>query len=182
MVHICCAPCFSYPHKKLTEDGHDVVGYFYNPNIHPYQEFQRRLHCVQRYSALKPVEIIYDTKYDLESFLRGVLDYIDQDKKRCEFCIRLRLEAAAKAAADSGHDFDAFTTTLLESKYQPHELIRDIGNELGKKYGIEFYYEDFRTGWKESINLSKELELYRQKYCGCIFSEMEWYKKDKDVR
>ncbi len=179
LVHICCAPCFTYPHKKLAEDGHEVVGLFYNPNIHPYQEYQKRLHCVQRYSALKPVEIIYNTEYDLEKFLRGALKYIDEGKQRCEYCIRTRLENTVKTAAGSDHDFDAFTTTLLESKYQPHELIRDIGAELGKKYGVEFYYEDFRTGWKESIELSKEYELYRQKYCGCIFSEMERYRNDK---
>jgi predicted adenine nucleotide alpha hydrolase (AANH) superfamily ATPase len=163
----------------LGEDGHEVVGLFYNPNIHPYQEFQKRLHCLQRYSALKPVDIIYNTSYDLENFLKGAIDHMAQNKDRHEYCIRLRLEETAKTAAESDRNFDAFTTTLLESKYQPHELIRELGTELGKKYGVEFYYEDFRTGWKDSIKISKELDLYRQKYCGCIFSERERYQNDK---
>jgi predicted adenine nucleotide alpha hydrolase (AANH) superfamily ATPase len=128
---------------------------------------------------LNPVEIIYNTEYDVENFIRGALEYIDDGKKRCEYCIRTRLEETAKTAATSDHDFDAFTTTLIESKYQPHEMIREIGVELGKKYGIEFYYEDFRIGWKESIELSKKYELYRQKYCGCIFSEQERYLNNK---
>jgi predicted adenine nucleotide alpha hydrolase (AANH) superfamily ATPase len=162
-----------------VNDGHEVTGFFYNPNIHPYQEFQTRLHTLQRYSALNPVEIIYNTEYDIEKFLRGALKYIDDDKKRCEYCISTRLEETAKTAASSEHGFDSFTTTLLESKYQPHELIHDIGTELGKEYGVEFFYEDFRAGWKESIELSKKFELYRQKYCGCIFSEMERYKVSK---
>ena len=89
----------------------------------------------------------------------------------CRYCISLRLTRTAEMAAKNG--FDAFTTTLLESKYQPHEYIRDLGERLANKYGIQFYYEDFRTGWKKSIKLSKELELYRQQYCGCIFSEYE---------
>ncbi len=96
-----------------------------------------------------------------------------KDKKRCEFCFEKRLSETAKAAQKNG--FDAFTTTLLESKHQPHELIREIAEKCSTKNNTDFYYEDFRKGWKESIRLSKEMELYRQKYCGCIFSEMERY-------
>lgn len=92
---------------------------------------------------------------------------------RCGYCIGLRLDKTAKLAAEGG--FDAFTTTLLESKYQPHDYIHAIGDRLADKYGIKFYYQDFRTSWKESIKISKELELYRQQYCGCIFSEYERY-------
>lgn len=175
LVHICCAPCFTYLHEKLEIDGHGVKGFFYNPNIHPYEEFKMRLHEVQRYSTLRPVEIIHDESYDIETFLRGALKSIDQGKTRCEYCIRTRLGKTAKRANEMG--IANFTTTLLESKYQPHEMIRDLGEEIGKEHGLEFYYEDFREGWKRSIKLSKELELYRQKYCGCVFSEEERYKK-----
>ena len=174
LVHICCAPCFTYPHKRLVEEGHEVTGFFFNPNIHPYTECKARLHAVERYTALKPVEMIYKNDYPLEDFIRGQLKAINDGKKRCEFCFDRRLGEAAKTASDRG--FDAYTTTLLESKYQPHELLKEIGEKNAKKYDTEFYYEDFRFGWKESIALSKELDLYRQKYCGCIFSEMERYK------
>ncbi|UCF07773.1 MAG: epoxyqueuosine reductase QueH [Thermoplasmata archaeon] len=171
LVHVCCAPCFTYPHKHLVEKGHEVVGFFYNPNIHPYTEYKARLHALQRYSALKPVRVIYKDEYPLEEFVRGQLKKMDEGKKRCEFCFDTRLSETAKAAKDEG--FDAFTTTLLESKYQPHEMIRDMAEKTAKERKIPFYYEDFRAGWKESRAISKELELYRQKYCGCMFSEHE---------
>jgi predicted adenine nucleotide alpha hydrolase (AANH) superfamily ATPase len=175
LVHVCCAPCFTYPHKQLKAKGHSITGFFYNPNIHPYTEYRARLHALERYSALKPVDIIYKDEYPLEEFIRGQLRTISEGKKRCEFCIEKRMEETARKAKEK--DFDAFTTTLLESKYQPHDLIKQIGAELSKKYEIDFHYEDFRKGWRESVNLSKELELYRQKYCGCIFSEAERYLK-----
>lgn len=235
LVHICCAPCFGYIHKSLTDEGHEIVGYFFNPNIHPYQEFLKRLQCIERYTALRPVEVIYDKDYNLDKYLVGALqakydppptykiitkqnnddgsfhDKIevrdelqiklkskdesealvstikteesksntglsDQEgnpdfKPRCGYCIGLRLAKTAEYAAKKG--FDAFTTTLLESKYQPHEYIRVLGERLAAKYGIKFYYKDFRTSWKESIKMSKDLQLYRQQYCGCIFSEYE---------
>jgi len=177
LIHICCAPCFAYPHRKLTEDGHEVVGFFYNPNIHPYTEHRARLHALQRYSALKPVEIIYRDEYPLEDFIRGQLSAIDGDKQRCQFCFETRLGETARLAKEKG--FDAFTTTLLESKHQPHEMIRQVGEALAKEYEIPLFYEDFRTGWKEGIQMSKDMELYRQKYCGCIFSEKERYMEKK---
>lgn len=174
LVHVCCAPCFTYPHKRLKEEGHEVTGFFYNPNIHPYTEYKARLHALQRYTSLIPVDIIYKDEYLLEEFIRGQLKAMDEGKKRCEFCFDNRLNETAKTAKENG--YDAFTTTLLESKYQPHELIKAMGEKCATKYDTKFYYEDLREGWKESIRISKELELYRQKYCGCIFSEMERYK------
>jgi predicted adenine nucleotide alpha hydrolase (AANH) superfamily ATPase len=174
LVHVCCAPCFTYPHKKLREEGHEVVAFFFNPNIHPLTEYKARLHALQRYSALKPVEVIYKDEYPLEEFIRGQLGKIDQDKKRCEFCYDTRLSETAKIAKEKG--FDAFTSTLLESKHQPHELIISKAEEASNKYDIQFYYQDFRQGWKESIKISKDMDLYRQKYCGCIFSEKERYE------
>lgn len=177
LVHVCCAPCFTYPHKKLKEDGHDLVGFFFNPNIHPLTEYKARLHALQRYSGMEPVEVIYKKEYPLEEFIRGQLDSIDQEKKRCEYCYDTRLSETAKVAKEKG--FDAFTSTLLESKHQPHDLIRTKAEDASKKNDIQFYYEDFRQGWKESIKISKEMELYRQKYCGCIFSEKERYTENK---
>lgn len=177
LAHICCAPCFTYPHKKLLEEGHEVVGFFYNPNIHPFTEYTARLHALQRYTALKPVKVIYKDDYPLEKFIRGQIRIIDEGKVRCEFCYDTRLSETAKVAKEMG--FEAFTSTLLESRHQPHNLIRSIAEMASRDHDIPFYYEDFRTGWKDSIKISKELNLYRQKYCGCIFSEKERYLEKK---
>jgi predicted adenine nucleotide alpha hydrolase (AANH) superfamily ATPase len=170
LIHICCANCLIYPLKTLREEGWDCMGFFYNPNIHPYQEYQRRLAAVQAYEKEAAIRVIYRDEYDLEQFLRGVAFREDE---RCRFCYHLRLEAAAQVAKRG--KFDAFTSTLLHSKHQDHELIKTIGETVGKEQGVKFLYQDFRDGWKEGIEESKTLGLYRQSYCGCIYSEKERY-------
>ncbi|MFU8767153.1 MAG: epoxyqueuosine reductase QueH [Candidatus Methanoperedens sp.] len=174
LAHVCCAPCFTYPHKQLEEAGHDVTGFFYNPNIHPYLEYMTRIKSLEKYVGFKSVDIIYKDVYDIEKYLKGTLESQD----RCAFCYELRLEETAKTASSSR--FDAFTTTLLISPYQKHELLKKTGEKIGDEYGIEFYYEDFRKGYRESREISKGLELYMQKYCGCIFSEKERYLRQKN--
>ena len=169
LVHICCAPCFTYPHKILRDEGHEVTGYFYNPNIHPYQEYKSRLNSLERYAELNSARIIYNTEYDIENYLRGALSAED----RCRYCYVTRLTEAAKKASAIG--FDAFTTTLLISPYQKHDVLSEEGRNVADEYGIEFYYRDFREGYRESREISRSLELYMQKYCGCIFSEKERY-------
>jgi predicted adenine nucleotide alpha hydrolase (AANH) superfamily ATPase len=146
------------------------MGFFYNPNIHPYQEYHRRLAAVQAYEEQAAIQVIYRDEYDLEEFLRGVAFREDE---RCRFCYRLRLETTAKVAKHG--KFAAFTTTLLHSKHQNHELIKAIGETVGREQGVEFLYKDFRDGWKQGIEESKTLGLYRQSYCGCIYSEKERY-------
>ena len=146
------------------------MGFFYNPNIHPYQEYQRRLAAVQAYEKETDIQVIYRDEYDLEQFLRGVAFREDE---RCRFCYHLRLQATAQVAKRG--KFTAFTSTLLHSKHQDHELIKAIGEQIGKEQGVKFLYEDFRDGWKEGIEKSKALGLYRQSYCGCIYSEKERY-------
>lgn len=170
LMHICCAPCTIYPLRKLRDEGMYVSGYFYNPNIHPYTEFRKRLSTVQDYAehAVLPLEI--DDAYDLRTFLSGVLD---NGKERCLFCYRFRLERAFRKGIQE--KVDAVTTTLLYSKYQRHDDIRKIGEALSDSYGIPFLYRDFRTGWREGVVESKALNMYRQQYCGCIFSEAERY-------
>lgn len=171
LVHICCAPCLIYPHRRLKERGYSLTGFFYNPNIHPYSEYCRRREALVMYVGRESLEVIYRDEYPLEEFLAGVLGVGD----RCEYCYAVRLESAAVLGVEEG--FDAFTTTLLLSPYQRHDLIRDLGERMARKHGIPFYYEDFRVGFRESRRLSFDLGLYRQKYCGCIFSEYERYKK-----
>jgi len=170
LLHICCAPCAVYPIQELRANGNKVAGFFFNHNIHPYQEYMRRLETVRKYAALVELEVIYRDEYLLEEFLINVAA---NPAARCSYCYLSRLEATAAAAVRLG--FEAFSTTLLYSRYQRHDLIREAGEQLGKKYGLPFYYADFRMGWQEGIALSKKLELYRQQYCGCIYSEMERY-------
>jgi len=170
LVHVCCAPCFTYTHKRLLGEGHDVTALFYNPNIHPYLEYKNRLQSLEKYTEMKSTKVIYKN-YDMENYLRGALAV----SERCEFCYTCRLAETAKTAAQLG--FSAFTTTLLISPYQKHELLVHIGKKTADEYGIEFYYEDFRGGYGESRQIAMALELYMQKYCGCIFSEKERYFK-----
>ncbi len=173
LVHICCAPCFTYPYKQLLKEGHEVTGFFYNPNIHPYTEYRNRKKSLEKFVEIARLRVLYIDQYDLEAYLRGALDA----KDRCKFCYTYRLAEAAKTA--SLLDFDAFTTTLLISPYQKHEMLARVGETIADEYGIEFYYEDFRKGYKESRELAKSYELYMQKYCGCIFSEKQRYYKKR---
>jgi predicted adenine nucleotide alpha hydrolase (AANH) superfamily ATPase len=167
-MHICCGPCATYPAQSLRAAGHDIHGFFYNPNIHPLAEFRLRLESAKRMVGHMDIPADVCEDYDIEEFFRRVAF---RENERCTACYHLRLERAARTAADRG--FDAFTTSLLVSPYQKHELIRDIGRQVGIDHKIEFYYEDFRPGWPETRAKSREMELYRQKYCGCIFSERE---------
>jgi predicted adenine nucleotide alpha hydrolase (AANH) superfamily ATPase len=170
LLHICCGPCALYPLLTLRKAGHDVTGFFYNPNIHPYQEYARRLEAVREMANREALPLIIRDDYDLEGFLANVAP---APEKRCRYCYAFRLEAAA--AATAGQGFEAFTSSLLYSRYQRHDEIRELGEQAAKGHGTGFYYEDFRPGWQEGIRLSKEMGLYRQQYCGCIYSEKERY-------
>lgn len=175
LLHVCCGPCSIYPLHRLREQGHRVRGYFYNPNIHPYSEFTRRVQALKDFSQLAAFSVDIDEQYGLTEYLRRV---VFQEDSRCSVCYDLRLERAARKAV--GEKADAFTTTLLYSRYQNHEQIREKGMRLADRYGVEFYYEDFRPGWQEGIDRSRALGLYRQPYCGCVYSEQERY--DKSIR
>jgi hypothetical protein len=168
LLHICCAPCAIYPVGALTASRHRVHGFFFNPNIHPYQEFARRAATLEEYAAKTRLPMIWDRSYNLEDFLRNI---VFREAVRCRFCYYLRLSATARVAK-SGH-FDAFTSTLLYSKFQNHELIRDLAQLVVQEVGVPFYYEDFRKGWAEGMAKTKKLGLYKQSYCGCIFSERD---------
>jgi predicted adenine nucleotide alpha hydrolase (AANH) superfamily ATPase len=159
----------------LRESGHQVDGYFFNHNIHPYQEYRRRLQAVEEYASASDLKVVYKDEYLLEDFLAQVAT---EPAGRCTYCYQSRLKETAAHAAASG--YDAFTTSLLYSRYQNHELIRQLGEELGRHYGIGFLYEDFRAGWQEGIETSKAMGLYRQQYCGCIYSEKDRYYPNRN--
>lgn len=112
----------------------------------------------------------------LRDFLRRALPAEEVPNGRCRMCYTWRLEETARFAAE--HGFDTFSSTLFYSIYQQHDLMKETSEFFAEKYGISFYYEDFRVGWQEGIDISKEMELYRQPYCGCIFSEEERYSKE----
>ena len=173
LVHICCAPCFAYPHKRLLEEGHSVVGYWYNPNIHPSMEYKARMDSVKKYASLENVDVVY-ANYDLFSYLSNAVKVMEKERDRCVACYEYRLKKTGEYAKENG--FDAFTTTLLVSHQQKHEKIREIGESVSKKVGIPFHYEDFRKGWNQGKAIATQYGLYRQKYCGCIFSEWERYR------
>jgi len=172
LLHACCAPCTIYPLGRLIQSGWQVTVYFYNPNIHPFTEFETRFEALREYCSGKHIPLIADVGYDVYDFVRRA--GIDDDY-RCRACYRMRLEQTIRRAVQDG--FDAVSTTLLFSIYQDHESIRELGDELSSGGGIKFYYEDFRSGWDEGRRLSRNLGMYRQKYCGCIFSEQNRYEK-----
>ncbi|PMQ02352.1 MAG: hypothetical protein CBR30_01485 [Dictyoglomus sp. NZ13-RE01] len=172
LLHICCAVCLIYPLEKLRENGYDVKGFWYNPNIHPYQEYKMRLETLKNYASMQNLELIVNDDYDLEGFIRNV---VYRENERCPVCYYMRLKKTVETAKDLG--FNRFTTTLLMSPYQKHDLIFKIGKMLENEYNIEFVYYDYRSEYRTAINKAKELNLYRQKYCGCIYSEKERYWK-----
>lgn len=170
LLHICCANCAIYPVLQAKEKGNEVMGYFFNPNIHPFQEYQKRMDALKLYSEKSGLEVIYRDEYLLEEFLKNVSH---QPEARCQYCYTVRLEAAAREAKKNS--CDAFSTTLLQSAHQNHQRIKETGERVSGEVGIPFYYEDFRPGWRKGLEVSKALGLYRQQYCGCIYSEKERY-------
>ena len=171
LLHSCCAVCTIFPEKRLAEDGWEITGFFYNPNIHPFTEFERRLFAVRDYYRNIATPLVIDAHYDVLEYLKTVT----VNERRCERCYRLRLFDSAKRARSLG--ITVFSTTLLFSVHQDHDAIREIGAEAAREHGVDFYYEDFRKGWEEGTRASRDRGIYRQKYCGCIASEEERFKK-----
>ena len=168
LLHACCGPCSVYPVDALRAEGMELRLYFHNPNIQPYQEFERRAQAMKSLAQRRQVPLILDDRYHPESWLRMVAF---REAVRCRLCYQERLSAAARTASHGG--FDAFTTTILYSRSQKHELARELGEAAGEEAGVPFLYRDFRAGWQQGIEQAKSLGLYRQQYCGCIFSERD---------
>ena len=174
LLHICCANCAIFPVTTLRAAGHNVSGYFFNHNIHPYQEYQKRLNAVRHYADVSELQVHYNDTYSLEEFLAEVAE---NPGSRCTYCYQSRLKETAEFAARAG--YEAFTSSLLYSRYQNHQLIKALAQELANKYCLKFIYQDFREGWQEGIKRSKSMGLYRQQYCGCIYSEKDRYYKER---
>lgn len=171
LLHICCAPCALMPVEELNGEGHEVMGLFYNPNIHPYTEQRRRLDTAVRWAADSGLKLVTHDDYDPESWFRRAAW---RESQRCRLCYHDRLRRAAQVAKKGG--FDAFSSTLLYSVHQKHDLIRQCAEDAAAEKGIAFLYRDFRRHWRDGVRRSKELGLYRQPYCGCLFSERDRYQ------
>ncbi len=175
LMHICCAPCSTVTNRFFRDLGYGVSGYFYNPNIHPYREFRKRLETLKEYCKEEEIPLMVEDRYLLDLFLR---ETVFNEEDRCRYCYRMRLLETARKAEEEGLPY--ISSTLLISPYQDHELLKNIGTQSAEKYGRIFVYQDLRHMFNESVNLSREKGLYRQPYCGCIYSERERYYKPKN--
>ncbi|MEW6457838.1 MAG: epoxyqueuosine reductase QueH [Bacillota bacterium] len=172
LLHVCCGPCAIYPLERLREQGFEPHGYFFNPNIHPYAEYLRRREALAGFARGENWPVIFAPDYPLEQYFREVV-YREGD--RCRFCFTQRLRQTARVAVRGR--FAAFSTTLLVSPFQKHDLVRQAGMAAAAEYGISFHYEDFRPGFRKAVGRSRELGLYRQQYCGCVFSERDRHER-----
>lgn len=173
LMHICCGPCSISPLEQLKQE--DIIPdlFWYNPNIHPFMEYKNRLESCEKYINLLNLKLIKIDEYGLREFCSNVISNLNE---RCSsYCYKVRMEKTAKYAKENG--YKAFTTTLFVSPYQNHEKLKQVCEELAKKYEIEFLYRDFRPGFREGQSKARSLELYMQKYCGCVFSEEDRYMK-----
>lgn len=170
LIHSCCAHCAAYTVKYWREQGYDASAFWYNPNIHPYTEHRHRLEAMQSLAKTMNLPLIVTEGYDIIDYFRRVAGH---EAERCRHCFKLRLSKTAETAKQMG--FNAFTTTLLISPQQKHELIKKVGEELGKETGVDFLYADLRKRYSDSRHITKPMELYRQQYCGCVYSEWERY-------
>jgi predicted adenine nucleotide alpha hydrolase (AANH) superfamily ATPase len=173
LLHICCGPCATATVGHWRDEGHDLVGFFHNPNIQPLLEFRRRLQGARDLAKAVGLPLQEDLTYDPERWFAEVGSH---GAARCRRCIGARLDRAAAAASAGG--CAAFTTSLAISPWQDHEAIREEGARVGETHGVTFLYRDLRPLYRDSRRLARERGLYRQQYCGCVLSEWERYRDD----
>ena len=176
LLHTCCAPCATYTVDHLRGQGFEVSGFWYNPNVHPFVEHQRRLASMEAYAQSVDLPLLRAEGYEIVEFLRAVVGR-EARGERCQRCYRVRLFRTAEVAAREG--VDAFTTTLLISPHQDQDLLRQAGEAASAEHGVPFHFENFRRGWSERGRLAREHDLYRQQYCGCVYSEWERYSSQQ---
>ena len=186
LMHCCCAPCFTYIENDiklngiLNEEGKkekvDLTACFYNPNIHPRVEYERRKNAFIKFCKIKECKNVIINEYNMKDYVRFVVENVGKDKKykvRCEYCYYMRLKKVFEYAKENG--FDVVATTLTISPYQNHTLIEKAGRRLEKEYGVKYLTTDYREHFREGQNMARKLGIYMQKYCGCIFSFEERY-------
>jgi epoxyqueuosine reductase len=168
LLHLCCAPCSAYPVPALRALVPRVTGFFCNPNIQPEAEHARRLEALERFAPALGIDLVVAGEPGPDAWSAAVAGGGDE---RCRGCYEVRLRAVARAARSGG--FDAFSTTLLYSVHQRHELVRAVAGDVARAEGVAFLYRDLREGWAEGGRLYRESGLYRQRYCGCLHSARE---------
>lgn len=173
LLHACCGPCSSYVIEYLSK-YFDITIYYYNPNIYPKEEYERRLEELKKFvntfnNSVKVIEELYNEE-DYNNSVYG-LEHLGEKSIRCYECYKFRMDKAALYAKEN--DYDYFTTTLSISPHKNSKWINEIGELLQNKYNIKYLYSDFKKkeGYKRSLELSKKYNLYRQDYCGCIYSK-----------
>lgn len=178
LLHICCGVCASAVAEKLMIEGHVVTGFFYNPNIHPADEYEKRLEAARQAAKQLRFELI-EGPYDRENWFEAAKEVACEPEggKRCDLCFRMRIQKTYDYMKK--HMFDAFTTTLTVSPMKEATIVNDIGREIG---GEKFLCADFKKkgGFARTIEMAKDMGLYRQHYCGCIYSLEESYKREKE--
>lgn len=189
LVHTCCAPCLAFLYSELKYKF-EIIAYFYNPNIHPFKEYKNRKNALIEFCRINSIKLIIkdNDDYNFEDWFEYIYYKQNEEKKdrfflniknnrdfRCKNCYEFRLLETVNMANNLG--IKKFTTTLLYSIYQNHEFLKNSCYELSKKNSLDFYYEDFRKGWQKGFDLYNETGLYKQNYCGCIFSENERFNK-----
>ena len=162
LLHICCAPCANMCIDSLREQGHDLTGFWYNPNIHPFTEYRARRNCLREYAASIALPLAQRDDYGLRPFVRAVAEDIGG---RCVKCYEMRLFAAAE----------------FISPYQKHELMKEVAERAADAWHVRFLYQDFRPLFRQGQERARELGFYMQKYCGCVFSEQERYLKPNKI-
>ncbi len=173
VLHVCCAPCAVYPIDFLKQNHHDVHLFFYNPNIHPYQEYRKRLENFQ--CLAEELNLPFDIgNYRPRVYFESIGKEFDKPE-RCRYCYRLRLKETMDFAQNLG--FSSVTTTMLVSPYQNQSLIVEEGNRLAAETRVEFVNFDFLKGYYQGVKESRRRNLYHQWYCGCLFSEIERTKE-----
>ena len=175
LMHTCCAPCSLSCIDPLRAEGIEPVAFWYNPNIHPWKEYEARRDCLLAYAPTIEMQVIVDEDYGLRTFVEHVASDIDH---RCTYCYQHRLEETARYAAE--HGYETFTSTLLASLYQDHDGIKAAAEKYARQYGVKFLYRDFRPNFRAGNQRARELGFYMQKYCGCVFSEQDRYQKQID--
>lgn len=174
LIHCCCAHCTAYTIDYYRNQGYAPTAFWYNPNIHPYMEHQQRLEAMKSLAEELQFSLVINSGYDMQKYFNMVAG---NEEQRCRYCFKLRLQKTAETAIASG--FSAFTSSLLISPHQKHDLLLEIGNNIAKEMGIKFFYTDLRKRYSDSRRITKPLGLYRQQYCGCLYSEWERFVGEK---
>lgn len=178
LLHACCGPCLLEPLDALCAEADEVTVFYANPNIHPFEEYERRRDTLAEYAKVSGIEVV-ESPYDPALWVRIVGPLADAGAERCRACYRLRLGITARYAA--GHGFDAIATTLTVSPYQDSEAIRLEGERAAAEEGVGYVDRDFRERYPEATRRSREIGMYRQNYCGCLLSDVE-ARRDREAR